>query len=101
MTKLTSTQIEHIAKLAKMDVSKKETGKFQDQLSKVLDYIDELNEVDTENTLPTSQTTGLVNIKRSDEIDINNCLSQDEALSGTESTHNNYFKVPAVFEEIK
>ncbi len=69
------------------------------QLSKVIDYISELSEVDTKNTDPVSQTTGLINIVRKDEIDVTRCLTQDEALSGTENIHNGYIVVKKILDK--
>lgn len=99
MTNLTKQEVKHIAKLAKLDISDKEVGMFKEQLSGVIEYVSELNKVDTKNTEPTSQTTGLLDVKREDIIDQKNSLTVDETLSGTEKTHNGYFKVTAIFEE--
>ena len=99
MTNLTKQEVKHIAKLAKLDISEKEVEKFKRQLSNVINYVGELNEVDTKNTEPTSQTTGLLDIKREDVIDQKDFLNVDEALSGTDKTHNGYFKVSAILEE--
>lgn len=98
MVKLTKTEVGHVAKLAKLKITSAETDKFQKQLSKVLDYISELEEVDTSDQEPTSQTTGLENVFRIDEIRTSGCLSQEETLSGTDQTRNGYFVVDAVLE---
>ncbi len=99
MQKLTKKDVEHVAKLAKLNLSKTETEKYLKQLSVVLDYISELSEVDTKNIQPTNQTTGLEDVYRLDEIDNKNCLSQDQALSGTDRIYNGYFKVGAILSE--
>lgn len=99
MSKLSKADVLHVAKLAKLDLSDSEVEKFQGQLSKVIDQIGELSEVDTKNVEPTSQTTGLENVYRIDEVKTENCLSQDEVLSGTDKIHNGYFKVGAILSE--
>lgn len=99
MTKLTKKDVAHVAELAKLNLSDSELEKYLKQLSEVLNYINELSEVDTKNVLPTSQTTGLEGVYRSDEIGGKNCLSQDQALSGTNNTYNGYFKVKAILSE--
>lgn len=96
MVKLTKKDVEHVAKLAKLSLTSPEIDKFQKQLSKVIEYISELNEVETSNVLPTSQTTGLENVYRTDEIKSVEILTPEQALSGTEKTHNRYFVVDAV-----
>lgn len=99
MSKLKDADIDHVAKLAKLDLTPNEIEKFKGQLSKVILYFDELNEVGTSKVAPTSQTTGLENVTRKDEIAVKGQLSQKQALSGTEKTHNGYFKVPMILEE--
>ena len=59
--------IEHIAKLARLGLTEKERGKYSRELSGILNYIDKLNEVETENIEPTSQVTGLASVFRKDE----------------------------------
>ncbi|MBI1864018.1 Asp-tRNA(Asn)/Glu-tRNA(Gln) amidotransferase subunit GatC [Candidatus Woesebacteria bacterium] len=74
MSKLTINEVDHVAKLAKLTLTPEETKKFQKQLSAVVDYFNELQKVDTTGVEPTSQTTGLLNITRNDEIDVTNIL---------------------------
>jgi aspartyl-tRNA(Asn)/glutamyl-tRNA(Gln) amidotransferase subunit C len=99
MTALTKSDILHVAKLAKLEITDTEVEKYIDQLSSVIDYFSVLNEVDTKITEPTSQTTGLENVFRQDEVKEENCLSQDEAISGTDKIYNGYFKVKAILSE--
>lgn len=68
MTHLTHDQVRHVAKLARLKLSEEQVAKFTDQLSNVFDYIDVLNEVDTDGVVPTSQVTGLSNVLRMDEV---------------------------------
>jgi len=97
MSKLSIKDVEHVARLAKLKLTSQEILKYQKQLSEVVSYVSELSEVDTSTVEPTSQTTGLTNILRSDELKASE-LTQEEALSGTEKTHNGYFVVPMVLE---
>jgi aspartyl-tRNA(Asn)/glutamyl-tRNA(Gln) amidotransferase subunit C len=99
MAKLTKDQVLHVAKLAKLKLTDAEVDKYTSQLSSVLDYFSELSEVNIKDVEPTSQTTGLTNVFRDDEVVGHVSLTQDEVLSGTEETHNGYFKVKAVLEE--
>jgi len=99
MAKLTKQDVLHVAKLAKLPLTDTEVNKFTDQLSAIVNYMDELNSVDTSNIEPTSQTTGLENVFRSDEIKPDQILSQDLALSGSDKTYNGYFKVDAILAE--
>ena len=99
MAKLTKKEVLHVAELSNLKLTDSEIKKFTPQLSKIVEFVGALSEVDTDGILPTSQTTGLTNILREDVIKPENILSQDKALSGTDNSHNGLFKVPAVLTE--
>jgi len=96
---LSKKQVLHVANLAKLKLSGKDVNKFKKQLSEVIGYFEQLKEIDTSKTEPASQTTGLENVLRNDEINTASSLKQKDALSGTEDVHNGYFKVPAVIKK--
>ena len=98
MAKLTKADVAHVAKLAKLKLTNSELNKFLTQLSSIISYIEELQNLDTAKVEATSQTTGLENIIRNDVIDTTSVLSQSEALSGIDSSYNGYFKVPMILE---
>lgn len=89
--------IDHVAKLANLPLKPEEKEKFEKQLSKILFYVEKLNEVDTKNVEAISQVTGLENVIREDKT--SPCLTQEEALSNSKSNHNGLFKMPAILEE--
>ena len=99
MAKLTKADILHIAGLAKLEISDSEVEKYSEQLSEVVNYFSALSEVDTEGIEPTSQTTGLENVFRQDEVSPENSLTQEAATSGTDNIYNGYFKVKAILTE--
>lgn len=88
--------VSHVAKLANLPLKSEEEKKFEKQLSDILSYVEKLKEVDTKNVEATSQVTGLENITREDEATAS--LSQEEALSNSESSHNGLFKVKAILD---
>lgn len=83
--------VKHVTKLANLKLSTEEEKKFESQLSSILDYVNKLQEVNTENIEETSQVTGLENVTRDDEAFPS--ISQEEALSNTKSQKNGLFKV--------
>lgn len=97
-SKLTLEQVEHVAKLAKLKLSKVDLEKFKNQLSSILDLVGKLSEIDTLDVNPTSQVTQMENIFREDIVDEKRILSQKEVLSNAKRTHNGYFVVDAIFE---
>lgn len=68
MTQLTSEQVRHIAKLARLNLSDAEVEKYGKELTSILGYIDMLREVDTKKVEPTAQVTGSSNSLRDDVI---------------------------------
>lgn len=88
MAKLTKKDVIHVAELSNLALTDNEINKFLPQLTKILEFVGSLSEVDTKDIEPTSQTTGLVNRLREDVIDSTNSLKQDD-----------YFKVPAILSK--
>jgi len=66
--KLDKKQVTHIAKLARLKVSDTEAEKYAGQLSEILQYVEMLDEVKTENVEITAQVTGLKNATREDKV---------------------------------
>lgn len=63
---LSKEEVIKLAELARIELSSKEVEKFQKDLSTVLDYVEELKQVNTEGLEEVSQVTGLVNVQRQD-----------------------------------
>lgn len=67
MAKISKDTVKHIAKLARIKLSEKDVEKFAGQLSSVFEYMEILEEVDTDGVAETSQVTGLENVTEKDE----------------------------------
>ena len=92
-------QVEHIAKLARINLTEKEKEKFSAELSSILDYIEKLNQADISNIKPISQAMGLNNIVRDDiEIQKADIEMRKKILKGAPEKKDNYFKVPKILE---
>ena len=65
---ITREEIKHIAELSRLELSEEEMAKLGDQLSSILEYVSQLNEVDTKKVEPTAQVSGLTDIWRVDEV---------------------------------
>lgn len=79
--------VKHIAKLANLPLTAEEEKTYGPQLQKVLDYVQQLQQVDTSNVSETSQVTGLINVTRKDEVKPCPTLVTD------------FIKVKAIFED--
>lgn len=66
--KISKKEIDHIAHLARLELSEDELKKYSQELSTILDYIGMLNEVDTKDVEATAQVSGLSDVFRLDEV---------------------------------
>ena len=87
----------HIAKLANLPLREDEIKEYEAQLLEILQYIEILKKVNTDDIAETSQVTGLENVTKQDQTTPS--LSQAETLSNTKSQHNGFFKVKAILEQ--
>ncbi|MAG28564.1 Asp-tRNA(Asn)/Glu-tRNA(Gln) amidotransferase GatCAB subunit C [bacterium] len=94
--KLSKKEVEKIAKLARLDLTSDEINTYSEQLSAILEYVDQLQEVDTENVEITTQVTGLSNILREDEVQ--ECDNPKELVELAPEHEDNLIKVKAVFD---
>lgn len=94
--KLTKTDVQKIATLARLDLSATEIETYREQLSAILDHIEKLREVDTAKVSATAQVTGLTNVLADDAV-----VDQDSAalLNGVPQSSGDSIKVRAVFGE--
>jgi len=70
---------------------------LSDQLSELLDYVDQLNELDTDDVEPLSHPLPLRNVFREDQV--GPMLSNEDALSAAPQRDSEYFKVPKVLDD--
>lgn len=92
--KLTLQEVEHIADLARLKLTRAEKGQYAAQLSDILDYAARLDELDTEHIPPTASVQDIPLRLREDEARPG--LSQKEILGNASETQDGQFKVPPV-----
>lgn len=95
---LSKEEIQHIAKLARLELTEAELEKYGGQLSAVLNYIDQLKEVDVKGVEPTAQVTGLENVLRKDKIKDWDEKEIEEALADAPEREERFIKVKRVIE---
>jgi aspartyl-tRNA(Asn)/glutamyl-tRNA(Gln) amidotransferase subunit C len=94
---LTSEQVEHIAKLARLELASEEKDAFQRQLSSVLEYVDQLSKVDTRDVEPMNHSLALQNVMRADEATPCTKEERDGAVAAFPEREGDLLKVKAVF----
>jgi len=95
-SKLSKKEVEKIAKLARLELTDEEIKTYSEQLSDILGYVEQLQEVDTENVKITSQVTGLSNVLREDEVQ--GCDNPEELVDMAPESKDGLIKVKAVFD---
>lgn len=90
---LTEKEITHLAKLANLHLSEKEVKKYQGQLTETIDYINNLNEINTSSVDPSCSSTDQKNVFFADGEKNQRPLSQNQALANTKKKKNDYFFV--------
>ncbi|MGN7765105.1 MULTISPECIES: Asp-tRNA(Asn)/Glu-tRNA(Gln) amidotransferase subunit GatC [Paenibacillus] len=93
---ITIKDVQHVAKLARLQLSPEEEATFTEQMNAILQYAEKLNELDTENVKPTTHVLQVSNVMRDDVV--KESLSQEEALLNAPEAEDGHFKVPAVLE---
>jgi len=94
--KLSREKVEHIADLAKLELSDEEIGRYQAQLSAILAYFEDLQALDTDEIPPTATVLPLRSVTRADEV--GSTLERGVALDNAPEVEDGCFKVPAVLE---
>lgn len=95
---LSKETIEHLSKLALLELSEEEKEKLPKQLGDILDYFKKLNDIDTSNVDPTTHPIeGLSNVFREDEPW--ESLSNEEATKNTKYKQDGYFKAPRILKK--
>ena len=93
---LSLEEVEHIAMLARLELSAEEKNRYRQQLSAILDYIRKLQELDTTDIPPTSSVSSGAGHLRADESRPG--LSREALLKNAPEVERGQFKIPPVFE---
>ncbi|MFX1455197.1 MAG: Asp-tRNA(Asn)/Glu-tRNA(Gln) amidotransferase subunit GatC [Promethearchaeota archaeon] len=96
--KLSKETIDHLSKLALLDLSEEEKENLSEQLGDILEYFKKLDDLDTSNVEPTTHPIdGLFNVFREDIP--KKSLSNEEALKNTKYKKDGFFKAPRILKE--
>jgi len=93
---LTLEQVDHIADLARLELTDEEKTLYREQLSEILDYVVRLQTLNTRNIPPTSSVLPPRSVLRTD--DPGSCLPTDILLSNAPLVERDQFRIPPVFE---
>ena len=96
MSIITDHDVRYVAALARIHLKEEEVGQLQNDLEKIIGYINKLKELDVSAVEPTSHALSLKNVFRPDEVKPS--LPHDKALAIAIEQRDGAFKVPKVIE---
>lgn len=91
---ITIKDVEHVAKLARLELNEEEKEKFSKQLGDILKYVEQMNEVDTTGVEPMSHAIPMVNVMREDVVVIEN--TKEELMANAPLKEDGFFRVPKI-----
>lgn len=86
--------VEHVAKLARLELNEEEKVKFSKQLGDILKYVEQMNEVDTQGVEPMNHAMEFYNVMREDEVVYEN--TREELMANAPECESDFFKVPKI-----
>ena len=89
--------ISELTRLAKLNFDEKSSKDMQEDLNKIIDFVDKLSEINTENVEPLIYMSDEVNVLRKDDTIEN--ISQEEALKNAPKKDSDYILVPKVIDK--
>ncbi|HZP36659.1 MAG TPA: Asp-tRNA(Asn)/Glu-tRNA(Gln) amidotransferase subunit GatC [Methylomirabilota bacterium] len=96
-SRISPADVEHVARLARLELSASEKERMRSELDGILAYIDKLRALHTRDVPPTSHAVPVTNVMRDDEE--RPSLPQEEMLANAPDRHRDLFRVPRIIEE--
>jgi aspartyl-tRNA(Asn)/glutamyl-tRNA(Gln) amidotransferase subunit C len=94
--KITRTEVEHVSRLARLALSGEELDSLTGEMDAILDYVEQLNSLDTDGIVPTAHAVPMENAFRNDEVRPG--FTPEQALSNAPDSAENAFRVRRVIE---
>ena len=94
MTKISSSDVRKVAKLARLELPEDQIEIYTAQLEEILSYVDQLQEIDTQNIPPTTRAVEVVNAMREDFVKVD--CSRDDILNQAPHREGDFFRVPKI-----
>lgn len=95
MTKIQLDEVKTLARLAKLSLTDDEAIAFQNEITSILDFFKQLDEIDTSDVPATSQVTGLTNVARDDVVK-DYGVSREDLLANVADDEDGFIKVEKV-----
>ncbi|NLH17163.1 MAG: Asp-tRNA(Asn)/Glu-tRNA(Gln) amidotransferase subunit GatC [Phycisphaerae bacterium] len=90
-------QVRKVAKLARLELTDEEVKRFSRDLAAILEYIQKLNELNTDGVEPLAHCLPITNVLRDDIV--RPSLGAEATLANAPDRYEDYFKVPSIFDD--
>ena len=97
MTKISKEEVKKVAHLARLELNENEINNHAEQLEKILEYVKQLEKINTDDVSCTTRAIEVINVFRKDENNISE--SSDDLLDLAPSKEDKYFKVPKIIND--
>ena len=97
MTKINKKEVKKVAHLARLELNENEINSHAEQLEKILEYIKQLEKIETDDVPCTTRAIEVINVFRKDEKKNSDCTQ--EILDLSPSREDDYYKVPKIMNE--
>jgi aspartyl-tRNA(Asn)/glutamyl-tRNA(Gln) amidotransferase subunit C len=95
--KIDQKQVRKVAKLSRLDLSEDEIQEFTGQLGAIIEYVEKMNELNTDNVEPLAHCLPVSNVFREDSV--RESIGTDKALANAPDRDDSFFKVPKIIED--
>ena len=99
MTRITSDDVRKVAKLCRLEIPDDDIEKYSNQLEGILEYIAQLEKIDTLNVPPTTRAVEVVNVFREDTIVSSSSDVRDKILDLAPQREGEFFRVPKILSD--
>ena len=94
MNKITPEDVQKVAYLARLQINEEDLEKYSEQLEKILNYVSELEKIDTQGIVPTTRAVEVINNTREDSVEPTNV--REELLDLAPNREGDFFRVPKI-----
>lgn len=94
---ISKKDVEYIANLANLEINDDDKEMFTRQISDILDYVAKLNELETDDVIPTAYTVPMKNVLREDKVEPS--IPREKTLANAPNKKDGHFRVPKIISE--
>tara|TARA_B100001250_G_scaffold397341_1_gene404350 strand:- start:22 stop:315 length:294 start_codon:yes stop_codon:yes gene_type:complete len=97
MTKITSSDVRKVAELARLDLPEDQIATYTVEIEEILSYVEQLQEIETNNIPPTSRAVEVTNVMRKDYVEVT--CSREDILEQAPHREGDFFRVPKILSD--